>query len=462
MIRIAQVTVVKAGVSLFKDLDWTLSANEHWVITGGNGSGKTTLLELLAGVLHPSHGEVSYSFIDGASWDERFHQRKEKILYVPAHAIQTFLQGHDLYYQQRYYSIGDERIPLVSEIFGADQTHLHDLDFPATLNIDALLMLPINRLSNGQLKKVLILKSLVKQVPRMLLMDYPFEGLDHASRTDLIGFLDHIAVAYGTQIVLADHDHHLPTVINRRLVLRDFKIDAEEEIINASIEHTAAVVADTAPTPMPDTPPVVEMRNLSLVYGTRVILQNFNWVIRKGERWALTGRNGTGKTTLFALIYADHPMAYSQPVYLFGKRRGSGESIWDIKNRVNYLGPERITYMNPKSLQQSAYNYIVSQQPGTDVGRLEMLIRFFEVDVWFSRPVKSLSSGQLQLMLLIQYFLSDKELLLLDEPFQFLDPIQKARVNKYLQDYLHQDVTLVLITHYDADIRRWTQQRMNL
>jgi len=461
MIKLDNVTVLKAGVALFSDFFWTVLPNEHWVISGANGSGKTLLLELLAGNVHAADGEVSYSFIHGTDWDERFAERKEKILYVSAHAIQTFMRGHDLFYQQRYYSIGDERIPLVESIFGAEVARLHHLDFPATLNIDALLALPLNRLSNGQLKKVLILKSLVKQIPRVLLLDYPFEGLDHASRMDLIDFLDHIAAAHGTQIILVDHHHHLPAVINRRLVLRDFAIEAIETV-EALADDDSAYDSVPADVLTDDAPPVVEMRTLRLAYGDRVLLDNFNWIIRRGERWALTGRNGSGKTTLFSLIYADHPMAYSQQVYLFGKRRGSGESIWDIKRRISYLGPEIITFLNPSGIQQSARAYTIAALKLEDAGPLDALVAFFDVASWFGKAVKLLSSGQLQLMFLMQYFLEQKELLLLDEPFQFLDPVQKERVNVYLQEHLEEGVTLVLITHYEADIRRWTRQRMSL
>ncbi len=298
----------------------------------------------------------------------------------------------------------------------------------------------------------------------MLLLDYPFEGLDHASRTDLMHFLDHIAGAFGTQIVLADHHHHLPAVINRRLVLNDFHIETIE-----TIEPPVAEQNSLPSKPMSETevlaegsPEVVSMRDLRLAYGNKVILDNFNWTIRRGDRWALTGRNGSGKTTLFSLMYADHPMAYSQPVYLFGKRRGSGESIWDIKRRISYLGPEIVTFLNPKSIQQPARVYISTMQRSASLEQLDELVRFFDAERWFSQPVKHLSSGQLQLMFLIQYFLGQKELLLLDEPFQFLDPVQKDRVNAYLQDHLDSGVTLVLISHYENDIRRWTSQRMNL
>ena len=114
MIDIRNARVVKAGKTLFKNLSWTIQSGDHWVITGPNGSGKTLLLELLAGSIHPSQGEISYSFIDGHTWQERYDQRKQRIHYIPAHAIQTFLQNYELFYQQRYYSIGDERTPKVS------------------------------------------------------------------------------------------------------------------------------------------------------------------------------------------------------------------------------------------------------------------------------------------------------------------------------------------------------------
>src|SRR6185436_11228813 len=108
MIGIRNASVVKAGKTLFKNLSWVIQPGEHWVITGPNGSGKTLLLELLAGTTHPAQGEVSYGFIAGNTWQERYDQRRQKIHYIPAHAIQSFLQNYELFYQQRYYSIGDE------------------------------------------------------------------------------------------------------------------------------------------------------------------------------------------------------------------------------------------------------------------------------------------------------------------------------------------------------------------
>jgi ABC-type Mn2+/Zn2+ transport system ATPase subunit len=76
--------------------------------------------------------------------------------------------------------------------------------------------------------------------------------------------------------------------------------------------------------------------------------------------------------------------------------------------------------------------------------------------------MKTLSSGQLQMVLLINMFLDDRELLLLDEPFQFVDPTNHEKVNRYLHHYLNKNTTLVMITHDEKDVAQWTQLRKHL
>ncbi|HEY3404489.1 MAG TPA: ATP-binding cassette domain-containing protein [Ohtaekwangia sp.] len=459
MIELKSVSVVRSGVLLFENLNWKINAGEHWLITGGNGSGKTVLLELLAGNLHATHGKIHYDFIQGDSWDQRFTERRALIHYIPTHAIQTFLKQYELFYQQRYYSIGDDRIPLVKEIFGTDIDPLHRMDFLPSFTIDSLLNLPVTRLSNGQLKKVLILKNLVQQLPRILLLDYPFEGLDHQSRQDLADFLNHLARSFSIQLFIADQDHHLPQVMNRKLVLHKLNIQSNEAFQSKTTQQPSI---KNKPVHRVTDSPVVEMKEVTIRYGDVEIISRINWTIHKGERWALTGSNGSGKTTLFSLIFADHPLAYSEQVYLFGKRRGTGESIWDIKRRINYLGPELINYLNAASHGISGMEYILQQNKDVTPERIQAVIHFFQADSFLQQAVRRMSSGQLQLMLIISSLLSDKELLLLDEPFQFLDHEQKNRVQEYIQSHLHVDTTLVLITHYEQDILRWTDQRLHL
>ena len=460
MIEIRNADVVKSGVRLFQHFNWHVQAGEHWVITGSNGSGKTTLLEIIAGVTHLARGEIQYDFIKGDSWDERYAARKKKILYVPAHAFQTFLHDPGMYYQQRYYGIGDERVPLVSDILGGGMEKLESLKIPISLSIDQLLALEVNRLSNGQLKKVLFIKGLLSGIPRVLIMDYPFEGLDRESRRDLCDFIDFLAAAHGIQMMLVDHHHDLPRVMNRKLTMENFSI-LKEETLSEKKESIEFKTVDKQES-FHSSVPVIEIRNLKIQYGNKVIIHDFNWTVHQGERWALVGRNGAGKTTLFSMIFADHPLAYSQDIHLFGKRRGTGESIWDIKRRINYIGSELINYLNPDSILLTAQDYIRAMNRKLSEKTLMELIAHFQGEHFMVKPVRFLSSGQLQLMMLINYFLQDKELLLLDEPFQFLDKEQRIRVSRFLQSHMHKDTTLILITHDEQDLTHWAEKTMRI
>jgi molybdate transport system ATP-binding protein len=155
-------------------------------------------------------------------------------------------------------------------------------------------------------------------------------------------------------------------------------------------------------------------------------------------------------------------LAYSQQVFLFGKRRGSGESIWDIKKRISYLGPEQTSFLDPKEKLTSGRAYILKNTSHSASERLIDLINYFEADNFIDRPLRQLSSSQVQLVFIIKCLLAQKELLLLDEPFRFLDPLQKEKVNQYLQLHLDKETTLVLITHVEDDIKRWGKQVLQL
>jgi molybdate transport system ATP-binding protein len=297
MIEIKNAVVIKGGNKLFDHLSWMVRDGEHWVISGPNGSGKTTLLEIISGGVHLPHGDLTFSFINGDTWDERYAQRKRKIHYIPAHAMHTLLSEiQGLYYQQRYYEIGDERIPLVKEVLGTSAVKINSLPLPESLSIDHLLHLEVTRLSNGQLKKVLLLKALVTEIPKLLLLDYPFEGLDFDSREDLCRLIDFLASTHGVQIIIADHHHHLPRVINRKLTLSNFNIEADEVYSPA---QSALIATTSGPSGNSRAGvPVVEIKDLRIKYQDHIVLKEFNWTVHQGERWALTGRNGSGKTTL--------------------------------------------------------------------------------------------------------------------------------------------------------------------
>lgn len=475
MIVFHNVQAGRPGVPLLKGFNWRIDQGENWIVHGPNGSGKTLLLELLAGKIYPTEGELKVDFIKGESWDERHAQRKRWIHYVPTHAVQSLLkQDQHQYYQQRYYSIGDQQQPTVRHLLGNAVDSLNEFRLPAEFSIEHLLSVEVNRLSNGQLKKLLLIKVLLTGIPRLMLLDYPFEGLDQASRLALCRLIDYMVDSHSMQVVIVDQHNELPACMNRRLLMEDFRCTSTETyspeqrrfesapVITDDNLTESSVSTRTSLSTSVANEPVVEVSDLKIQYGDHTILQNFNWRVNKGERWALIGRNGAGKTTLFSMIFADHPMAYSQNVYLFGRKRGTGESIWDIKKRISYLGPEQLSYLSPSHIHTSALEYLRYTTKNWSAGQLSKLTEAFQATNFIDLPVRALSSGQLQVVLIMQCLLTPCELLLLDEPFQFLDVQRKATLNQILNSYLDENKTLILITHYATDLAQWTNHTKRL
>ncbi len=84
----------------------------------------------------------------------------------------------------------------------------------------------------------------------------------------------------------------------------------------------------------------MKLEGVSVRYNGKDILSGIHWTIRRGESWALVGPNGSGKSTLLSVISGDNPQAYANAVHIFGRRRGSGESVWDIKKRIGLISSE--------------------------------------------------------------------------------------------------------------------------
>jgi molybdate transport system ATP-binding protein len=443
MIQLRDVAVNLHNSSLWNNLNLTFDDNVNYLIHGPNGSGKTTLLKLLSGNLRPKGGVVHYSFIPELNdWDERYQLRKQLVHFIPTHALHDVITSHDFYYQQRYYTIEGET-QTVRQYLGDRVNKLHTIQLPDSFNIDHLLNLEMTRLSNGQIKKVIILSQLLDSIPKVLLLDYPFEGLDADSRKELSEFLDHLSTEHSVQLIVADHDDpqllksvskvvdlgHAPIIVHDRTsppslsegglcgnsddpqLLKSVSkvvdlgyapIIIHDRTLPLSLSEGGLCGSDA---PHPSTAePVVEMRDVTIRYGDKVIIDKLNWTIRKGERWALTGRNGSGKTTLFSLIFADHPMAYSEKVFLFGKRRGSGESIWDIKRRISYLGPEQLHFLDSITENKNVREYLMSADPL----KMKKFVDAFDLTHLLERKLNQLSNGELQLVLLMSLFAAKK------------------------------------------------------
>jgi molybdate transport system ATP-binding protein len=214
----------------------------------------------------------------------------------------------------------------------------------------------------------------------------------------------------------------------------------------------------------------VKMEKVQITYGTKTILQDFTWEVKRGERWAIKGPNGAGKSTLISLITADNPQAYSQNLTLFDRKRGSGESIWDIKRMIGYVSPELHLYFKEGG---SCFSVVASGLFDTQglfkrvneeqIAQVNHWMQVMGIAHLTQRSFSQISGGEQRMVLITRALVKNPELLILDEPCQGLDGVQANQLKTVL-DYLaaQSEMTLLYVSHYDRDIPTCVNQVLEL
>jgi molybdate transport system ATP-binding protein len=241
---------------------------------------------------------------------------------------------------------------------------------------------------------------------------------------------------------------------------------SREEWLQYEAQHLQEIDSATAiPEPPPGSAralgksPLVEMNEVKVRYGEKVILDGLYWQVNQGEHWKITGPNGAGKTTLLNLISGDHPQAYCNDISLFGRRRGTGESVWDIKQNVGIISPDlQLSYRVSVSARLcilsglfdsiGVYHSVTQQQRQLADRWLSYLGMQDRADC----PIKQFSYGEQRLLLIARGLIKHPPLLILDEPCQGLDDHNRIKVLKLLGEFARgTESTLLYVTHRSED-----------
>ncbi len=199
---------------------------------------------------------------------------------------------------------------------------------------------------------------------------------------------------------------------------------------------------------------LVQMKNVNVAYNGTPILRDVSWTVRENEQWALLGSNGAGKTTLLSLILADNPQAYANDITLFGKHRGSGESIWEIKQSIGWMSPELQLYYPRDATcfdvvcsgwfdSVGLYHQCSTAQRDSAMTWLQQVgLAEHETTVF-----EHLAEGEQRLALLARALVKNPTLLVLDEPCQGLDEKNRDRILQTIDDTRRPDTSLIYVTH---------------
>lgn len=454
--------------TVLKELYWEINIGENWVLWGESGSGKTALAKAIAG-LSAVQGSIEINF-------DTQSKLPAEVLFVDSWYQFKNLEGvANFYYQQRYTSQqAKDTLTVHAELvhFGKEKGLHFDRVEPVleALGFSTFASSQLIELSSGEHKKLQLVKALWLK-PQLLIIDQPYTGLDAASRKNLNILLDQIA-GEGVQLILISNDQELPTCIQRFAEIKDGQLVASYTRDHTSAvfeKHNREIPGFLKESPIYSSENIVKMVDVNISYGEKQVLKNINWEVRAGEKWLLQGHNGSGKSTLLSLVNGDHPQSYANELYLFGNRRGSGESIWDIKQHIGLISPEFHWYFDAtatvwQSIASGFYDTVglFQQLPYTKSSQVDELVEYFGLTESKNELLTSLPLGKQRLVLLARTIIKNPELLILDEPCQGLDLQQTQRFNQLVDELCSNGMTVIYVGHFESQLPTCLEKRIVL
>ena len=441
------------GRSLHNPHQFSIVRGKCYTFLGENGSGKTTL-----GKIIEKGWNICTNVIHG-------DKKSLTILNIEFSDIHSLTGNNVSYYQQRFEATHNDDIPTVSEIIRDRIDPDKWNEMCKRLSINDILHKRVNYLSSGELRKFLII-NLLAETPDILIVDNPYIGLDAPSR-DLLNELLSSIVKNGTAVIMLLCDpSDIPPFCDNILPIKDMCIGKMTTTANSCIPHLFSQKDNLDDLPIADEcneidfETAIEMNGCNVNYGNTVILRDVQWTVKAGEKWALLGPNGSGKSTLLSLVYADNPQSYRNNFSLFDNRRGSGESIWDIKRRIGYISPEMHLYFNDGAdvltVVASGFfdNVGCFRRPNDEQKSVAMQwLKSFGIDHLSARRFPTLSSGEQRLALIARTLIKNAPLLILDEPLHGLDITKKELVARTIERITSRTgQSLIYVTHYDHEI----------
>ncbi|MCR9014024.1 ATP-binding cassette domain-containing protein [Aquiflexum gelatinilyticum] len=487
LISIQKATVRQFDKVVFENLDFEWERGQHWAILGQSGVELTAFLDTILGKTMVTSGIIQRAFA------KEYQEQKSEAGEVNSFRdlIATVSQQYsfknksniqNFYYQQRFNSMESDEALTVKD-------YLKNIEVKVPgpwslskvirfMNLEHLKDKSLIKLSNGETRRLSFASALIKN-PKILLMDQPLTGLDKGTRDDFGSMVSDI-IASGIHVLMSTHHDEIPSSISHVGFLSDKNISIVSNFENLNSSHqnwlsenqidTGTINSLLVKEEDQNFQKIVELRNVSIQYGNKQILEGVDWTILPNEKWALKGQNGAGKSTLLSLILAENPQAYSNEIYLFDKKRGSGESIWDIKKQIGFVAPELSRFF-PSN--QTCLKVILSGlfdtmglfkkvSPEQEKSAIDWLVLFGLENVahiLFNRvPLENQ-----RFILLARALIKRPKLLVMDEASQGMDDLQRVRFRETI-DIVSKifPLAMVYVSHYEEDIPKCVDKILRL
>ena len=518
LISIKNCAVSDSKKTFIKNVNWELKNGEFWLVFGENGGGKAEFLRALCGigpekfVLNcEDNSEYFNDFLDSCDCEIVSLEQAAKLIEEERLNDESeFVDGGvdigrtgRFYIAQKIYETENKKL-LKNEPLPAKMQNLENDEVVKLCGISKILDRGLKYMSTGEIRRTMLAAALLSK-KKFLVLSNPFAGLDVESRKILFDFVCGIGSEgsslgstgfRGPIVVLCmDRWHEIPESIthviefsNKEvsfcgtkqdfLLFKNFeKADETDNFVDFSkqfaetLEDSSVCVKDNDldsgnlqnQSDSKESEEILfELKNVNVGWDGKLVLKNLSWKLKKGEHWLIQGPNGCGKTTLLELITGDNKQVYCNDVTIFGIKRGSGESIWDIKKHlgiVSYRLHVEYRMVGNTSIQ----NVIISgfkdsiglYETPTDV-EIQIAKKWLSLAGFEGRELESfgsLSYGEQRAILILRSVVKSPKILILDEPCHGLDENYRKKILNLMELIAEKGKTTMLhVTHDITEI----------
>lgn len=431
---------------------WELAPDQCWAVIGRNGSGKQLLGRLLTGDIDLLQGDISHDFSNIV--------------------VLSFEQQQCLYERELKIDDSDFMDRLDQ---GTTVRELLELtgDIPANLaflHLERILDRGYRLLSSGESRKTLLAQAILRQ-PDLLILDEPYDSLDSQSLEELQAFFSHLLEQHQVQLLfllnnqdeISDWHSHVAVMEKGEIITQGQRQDIlADSAVSSLLSFDAAILPDwPEDLPRQETPdPLIHLDKGKVQYGDTLIFDNINLNICQGDHTLLTGPNGSGKSTLLDLLTGDHPQCYGNALEILGYQRGTGESIWEIKKHIGIVSPglHRDHRVAGSALHIALSGFfdtigLYDEPSETQINHARQWLALTGMSDKSTVPFKHLSYGEQRLVLVARALVKQPALLILDEPTQGLDDVNRHRVMYFLEHLSSQQRTTIIMASHRLDER---------
>jgi len=313
----------------------------------------------------------------------------------------------------------------------------------------------LQTMSSGEQKKAL-LQLLLLQKPDYIILDNPYDNLDITAQSNLLNLLQENAHHTAFIQIISRSSDCLP-FISKGIFLQENTCEIithltefilQQQQIKISFNHQLPAPLSAISIPQN---PLIAFKNVTVRYEEKTIVSNINWEVNGGEFWQLSGPNGAGKTTLLTMITGDNPKAFGKDLWLFGRKKGTGESVWEIKEKIGYLTPAMIDLFNTRHTVEQMIIAGFFDSIGLYTKPTEIQIRL--ANEWLlaanighlkNKVFSSLSNGYQRLILIIRAMVKHPPLLILDEPTAGLDDVSANLIIAFINKIAAETTTAII------------------